>query len=172
MDSEIQAIAKVSEALSELDPAAQKRVLLWAADRFDLQILDAKGPARNEGNGAEPPGGGDDPEEFASVADLFVAAAPLSQGERLLVAGYWLQEAESATDFTSYEANKLLKDLGHQIGSVNKVFDGLKDQSPQLVVQTGKSGGGAKGRKRHKLTKAGKDRVLEMIARGQGRDVR
>jgi hypothetical protein len=141
----------------------------WAADRFGVAISSKAGARQPKGRDEEAQedeasGDGAGSEgEYATLADLYVAAEPSVERDKVLVASYWHQVLQNKPDFTSYEVNKDLKDLGHGVGSINKVFTVLMDQKPQLIVQVKKSGTAKQGRKRYKLTKAGIDQVHAMV---------
>src|SRR5262245_10341747 len=93
--AEIKAMEKVAEAVTELDAEARGRVLRWAAERFSVS-LSVTTPTRtpnpggvgaanlNGNNGAGTP-------QFSDIAELFAAAAPESEVDKALVAGYWFQ---------------------------------------------------------------------------------
>jgi hypothetical protein len=57
-----------------------------------------------------------------------------------------------------------LKNLGHGVKDITKVFSSLIATSPQQVIQTRKSGTSRQARKRYKVTKAGIARVQELLA--------
>lgn len=170
MDPEIEAMAKISDALYGLDEVIQHRVIRWAAERFGASLRPPVGK-RGKADSAANAEGEDDGEHvnettgsFDSIADLFVAAEPTTGPEKVLVASYWLQVLQSGADVTSFAVNKELKHLGHAVNSINKVFDVLMEQKPQLAVQLKKSGSSKQSRKRYKLTHAGVERVKGMLA--------
>src|SRR4051812_1997747 len=94
--AEITAMKSVAEALANLDPASIKRVLQWAGGRFGVS------PGKNGGStlGAEEPHEGPE-RKFGTFADLYDAAAPQSDADKALVAGYWFQFVEGQEDFAS-----------------------------------------------------------------------
>lgn len=170
MDEEITAMAKISEALSGLDEGAKVRVLRWASDRFEVVLH--SNPKKNKVPGVEEisEGDGDDNEEdssedqgYDSFADLFVAANPSESTDKLLVAAYWHQVLNGAAEFFSGTLNKDLKDLGHTVPNINKRFDTLMKQKPQLAVQVKRGGNTKQARKKYKLTHAGILKVKQMI---------
>ena len=172
MDQEIQAMASISTALSELEDEGKARVLRWAADRFSVSDLDigvrqekeppsSKGSNEKEGDdGAsnEPTG------QFDTFAELFAQANPSAEATKVLVAGYWHQVTCSDSDITSAKLNKDLKDLGHCVVNINRKFDTLMGAKPQLAIQLKKSGNAKQARKKYKITKAGIAKVEEMLA--------
>lgn len=155
-------MSKVSEALAELEPEARARVLSWAADRYEISGVtktQLRGQPANEGVEEANAGTSD----YESMADLYAAAGPSTNPERVLVAGYWLQTKQGASNFSSHEINSQLRDLGHKVDSINKVFEALKNQKPQLAIQVSSGGSNPKARKRHKLTRAGIELVESML---------
>ncbi len=159
---EIEAIQTVAKALADLDDAAVKRVLRWAADRFGASDV-VEEPA--EGGNDLGSGSSVEPSSFEDVADLFSAADPGSDAERALVVGYWLQYVNGVPEFDSQTANRELKHLGHGVSNITAALTNLKGRKPQLVIQTRKSGTTKQARKKYKLTNAGKHAVEEMIRR-------
>ncbi len=174
MDQEIQAMASISSALSELEDDARARVLRWAADRFGVSGLESgtiQGtPATaTSSSSAEESDNGDleEPtEEFDTFAELFAQANPSSEALKVLVAGYWHQVVCSDSEITSAKLNKDLKDLGHSIVNINQKFDTLMGFKPQLAIQLKKSGNAKQARKKYKVTKEGIKKVEEMLRSG------
>jgi hypothetical protein len=72
---------------------------------------------------------------------------------------------KNSSEVTSYEVNQELKHLGHAVTSINKVFDSLMEQRPQLAVQLKKGGSAKQARKKYKITHAGIKRVQQMLGR-------
>lgn len=167
MDKEISAMAKISEAMADLESDEMLRVLQWAASKYSVEMPSLSSPltAANGSPASEETASEDVADHsFEQVADIFVAADPKSESEKVLVVGYWLHVAQGMDTIKSSTINKHLKDLGHQVSGISKKFDTLKSQSPQLAVQLRKSGSSRQARKEYKLTKAGKDYVEKMIA--------
>jgi hypothetical protein len=171
MDTEIAAMQGIAAALDPLDEAARTRVVTWAAARFEVSLSPQKrdlkrgGPAGvdDEVEGDDGDGGGDDSSEWEDFADLFDAAGPTTEPKRLLVAAYWVQVVEGASQFGSFQLNKMLKDLGHGATHTAMSMDNLIQQKPALILQLKKSGKSQQGRKTYKLTKAGATAVLAMV---------
>ena len=166
MDQEIEAMSKISEALGELEHGAQIRVLNWAADRFNVTVGQKKKVDANDENVDEPVD--DDNEDSTNeshdtFAEFFADAAPSSSAEKVLVAGYWHQVVIGNNHISSAPLNKDLKDLGHVIANINHRFDSLMGMKPQLAIQLKKSGTSKQARKQYKITKAGIDKVTEML---------
>lgn len=163
---ELEAMKQVAEALSQLEKDAVRRVLLWVAEthRIDLGGVGALplSAPRSSANGA----GTTTPAEmraFTEIADLFAAAAPSTDGERMLVAGYWFQISQGSGDFDSLTLSTALKELGHRVTNPSQALDRLAARRPQLVIQTRKTGGHQQARKRLKLTSAGLATVRRML---------
>jgi hypothetical protein len=162
-DSELKAMEAVFGALDGLEPAERDRVLRWAADKFDIRGLSAKGVAWRGSSG----GGGDDAEvpEFTEVGDLVHAAQPTGGPQHALVVAYWMQEIEERDGWSGGDLNTMLKNLGHGLANVTKTLDSLKTRKPALVMQVGKSGRSRQARKTYKLTTAGVREVRSMLAK-------
>jgi hypothetical protein len=166
MDPEIDAMSKVAEALGQLDDAAQTRVLKWAADRFNVAIGHKKAANTNDEDNIDTEDDETDEssdQEYETFAELFADAAPSTHAEKVLVAGYWHQVILGQSHITSAPLNKDLKDLGHVVANISEKFDSLKGMKPQLAIQLKKSGNSKQARKQYKITKAGIDKVKEML---------
>lgn len=164
MDPEILAMSKVAEALEELDEPARSRILKWASDRFQITTSLPIPPEE----AASSPAGRDSEESRASngydtFAELFADASPSSHAERVLVAGYWHQVVQGQNDLSSSVLNKDLKDLGYAVANISEKFDSLMSTKPQLAIQLKKSGNSKQARKKYKITKAGIDKVNQML---------
>lgn len=165
---EIDAMKAVATALASLDADAQKRVLVWAGQRFlggspTLGRMVEESPLDEEDTEESP----DEPtskEQFSHFADLYDAFNPSSSAERALIGGYWVQVVEGSSDFGSTKVNNLLKDVGHGVPSISKVYIRLREQQPALVRQLTKSGKTKQARKTYKLTTAGIRTVEDRIS--------
>lgn len=164
MDSEISAMAKIAESLEALDEAAKFRVLKWAFDRFTSSgsIPNTKNDNGNFIDDKNPPNTNED-KEFESIAELFAKINPSSSSDKLLVASYWHQEILGNKELNSADINKDLKNLGHGVSHISERFETLINQKPQLALQIKKSGSNRQGRKKYKLTKAGIDKIKELL---------
>lgn len=160
-DHEIQAMSKIAEALSELDDAGKKRVLRWASDRYatSSRITEVNDEVIEGRAGV---GGGI--EEFASLSDLFDAANPSTEAEKVLVSSYWEHEKEGAPEVDALTVNKALKQLGHGVGNMPRAFGKLQSEKPALALQIRKAGRTKQARKKYKVTEAGARRVRAMLS--------
>jgi hypothetical protein len=165
-DPEVEAMGIVAGALDGLEDEVQARVLRWAGDRYGVSI-----GGKRQGSGGDSRkdvdlGEGGDPSEYAELSDLFSAAAPATDEDRALVVAYWFQEGqeEKQANVTGQQVNKELKNLGHGVRDITKVFNTLIATSPQQVIQTRKSGSSRQARKNYKVTKVGIRRVEELLA--------
>jgi hypothetical protein len=163
-DPEVEAMGKVAGALDAVDPEVAGRVIRWAAERYEVTVALAKGKKQQEQLGDD--SNDETPDEFGELSDLFSAAAPSNDEDRALVVGYWLQELqeEKLPNFGSQPVNTELKNLGHGVENITRVFDNLIATTPQQVIQTKKSGTSRQGRKSYKLTRVGINRVKALIA--------
>lgn len=167
MDPEIAAMTKMAEALEELDAPARTRVLRWVADKYEVTLAHkAKKQEEPDGSDADTPSD-DDPghQEYDTFAEFFSDAGPSTTAEKVLVAGYWHQEMQGQTEVTSAVLNKDLKNLGHGITGMNDRFATLMSSKPQLAIQLKKSGAAKQARKKYKITRAGIDKVQEMLGK-------
>jgi hypothetical protein len=162
-DPEIRAMYQIKEALSSLDKEAVERVLRWAADRFKVPLA----PSFNEQEKAAEGKKAQSSKQFQSFDELYEMANPSTNADKVLVAGYWFQEIQGQKNLTSYEVNKQLKDLGHRIPRINKTFDSLINNRPQLVIQVEKGGSTKQARRKYKLTKEGIRKVEQMLEAGK-----
>lgn len=163
MDQEIQAMSKISEVLGVLDDDAKTRVLRWAADRYGVSLaVHKKKSADNKDDADSVTEDESDSPEHESLAELFADASPTTEAEKVLVAGYWHQK-QGAEKLVSAAINKDLKDLGHGIGTINHAFGALMKEKPQLAIQLKKSGTSKQARKEYKITKAGLQKVEQML---------
>jgi hypothetical protein len=156
-DPELTAITEITNALAELSEEQRRNVLLYINARYGTVRAPRTAMSSEESNGGEV-------REFATVGDLFDAADPETESDRVLVVGYWAQEVEGAVDFESYPLNKQLKQLGHPVSNITRALDSLAQQSPRLILQTSKSGNAKQARKRYKLTREGVKRIRAMLA--------
>ncbi len=166
---ELEAMASVAKALSELDAEATGRVLRWAAERFGNVTLPQPGAeptgGTNDAGAADPPGTPD--LRFGTFAEMHGAAAPDTDAEHVLIAAYWAQYVEGAAEFGAQGINAALRDLGCRVSNITNAFTALISQRPQLAVQLRKSGSSKQARKTYKLTTAGKAAVEAMLGRGR-----
>ena len=160
LSAELKAMANIEAALKDLSDDERARVMQWAASRF-----------RGSGKPA-PKGGSDDGQiqttdldKYGTLAELYYAAAPGAEADRALVAAYWYQFKEDASDVEAQKINSELKHLGHGVGNITRAFEALKSQKPALIMQTRKEGSTKQARKKYKVTAEGKKAVEHMIAR-------
>ena len=112
----------------------------------------------------------DDPAQFSDLGDLFDAANPKTQPERVLVVAYWKQVVEGGESFESQPVNTELKHLGHGVANITNCLGSLTSKTPKLVLQVAKSGKSQQARKRYKVTREGIRRVEAMVSGQQGEE--
>jgi hypothetical protein len=175
-DPEIDAMSSVASALSDLDEEAKGRVLRWAADRFGITLgQDGREGARTsdlagDETDEEADEGAKDGVElkaYEDFAELYDAAGPNNDDERVLAAAFWRQKIQGQASFQSLDLNRDLKNLGHAVGGINKVLGRSIQQKPALVLQLRKSGNSQQARKTYKLTGEGVKTVERMIRNGR-----
>ncbi len=160
LSAELKAMADIEAALKNLSDEERARVMQWAASRF-------RGPGKSASKVVA-----DDNEvqstelgKYGTLAEFYDAAAPETDADRALVAAYWYQFKEDASEVEAQKINRELKHLGHGVGNITRAFEALKSQKPALIMQTRKEGSTKQARKRYKVTTEGKRAVERMIAR-------
>ena len=163
--TEAKALGKVVEALVGLDSEATRRVLEWAWKRYVGTT--APEPRRRSKSG-EPPGDVDTPDggENADLGELYDAAKPTTDAEKVLVVAYWHQVVQKKETLDSQTLNSDLKDLGHGVGNVTAACSALMNTQPALMRQVKKKGTTQQSRKLYRVTSAGVQRVQEMVGHG------
>ena len=158
----------VYDALMSLKEEARGRVLTSVATMLGISTIGAKLPKSSKTE-IMPVGedgldeNNEDSFEYDSFADLYATVDPAANDEKALVASYWLQVCQGAKDFSGYSINKELTNLGHRLPNVTNALSSLINTKPQLALQLKKTGKSRQARKTYKLSKAGIDKVEEMI---------
>lgn len=164
-DKEISAMSTIAKALDSIadQPDARERILRWACARYSVALSDAprKEKVADDKHGAKTDEGGRTT-SFDTFADLYHTADPTTDTDRALVAGYWFGQGETRAEFTGFDANKGLKNLGHPLGHIADSLQSLIDRRPAFVMQTAKAGTSKQARKKYKLTEAGVAAVIAM----------
>lgn len=162
---EFEAIQTVYGALEPLGDEAQTRVLTYIASLLGIDARIATGGASEEdaADVADSDEAAEQARVFDTFAELHDAANPQSNGEKALVAGYWLQVCQGTESFTAASAQKELTDLGHKIPNITSAIDRVKNQKPMLLLQLKKSGSSRQARKLYKVSQQGITRVQEMV---------
>ena len=159
----------IYEALEPLEDETRNRVLMSVATIFGINANVARSSASfqvDEILESERDLGGDykSPPEYSAFAELYSRADPVSNPDKALVAGYWLQVCQGADNFSGFSINGELTNLGHKLSNVTNALSSLINMKPQLVLQIKKTGKSKQARKTYKLSKAGIDRIKEMIS--------
>jgi hypothetical protein len=164
-EAEIEAMAKVAEALADLQEDERGRVLRWASERYGITVSTRATPS----NKVEDEDGGLDEADvdhgahgsrqngkFEHFAEFYDAIGPKTDPERVLVASYWATVHQGKTTFGSQELNTQLKDLGHGVSAINKAMTANINKKPALILQVTRGGSVQQARKKYKVTEAGK----------------
>lgn len=166
-EDEFKAMASVASAIDGLgDVAARRRVMAWAADRYGITLEGAPGRRTAGDRAAVGAAGLDQPHEYADFAEMYHAAGPRTDRQRLLVAGYWLQVRQNEQNLHADNVNEILTPLGQRIDRVRDVLPGLLAGRPALMIRAGK-GKGVRGRVLFRLTTAGIGAVDAALAAGE-----
>lgn len=167
-DKELSAMQAISDSLTELeDEDAIRRVLQWAAAKHGVELIGDRFSARGRSHSSDVDSSHTG-SKYNDIADLYDAANPATEPEKVAVAAFWFQEIEGNGDFDSQSLNTELKNLGHGIGNITRALDNLIGRKPRLVIQTRKSGTSQQARKRYKLTTEGIKFVKAMIVGAAG----
>lgn len=157
--TEFEVFKAIHKALEPLDDEARSRVV---KSINTLLAIDAHVQAEPEEAAADKAAEG--APTYSTFAELYAAANPTTNGNRALVAGYWIQVCQGSENFTAQAANKELNQLGEGIGNITMALDALKKQKPALVLQLSKSGKTKQARKTYKINVPGVRWVREAIS--------
>jgi len=166
MDAEIQAMGQIAEALEPLDVDTRRRVLKWAAERYQPKVH-VGSAAIVEGIGTVTAQATQTPlaNSFLSVHQLFDAAAPETGLDKVLTVAYWFQVLQGQEDWDSQKVNTELKQMGHASSNITRDLNMLMTRTPRMVMQTRKQGTAQQARKLYRLTREGTKSVEAMIQR-------
>ena len=125
---EFDAIQSVYSALEPLDPDGRQRVVNYIVSLLNLDFIAAEpeeiaaeaAPSRQMADGLK----------FESLAELYEPASPVSNADKALVVGAWLQKYIGRDSFSAQAINTELKHLGHGITNITNALDQLKDMKP------------------------------------------
>ena len=156
--TEAKALGRVVDAVDGLDVRAVQRVLEWAWKRF----VGAEGPQPARSRTA-PHGESSAP---IDLADLYVAARPATDADKVLVVAYWHQVSTGKENLDAQTIHRDLKNLGHGVSNVTRACSALIGEKPQLMIQVKKAGSTRQARKQYRLTAAGLQRVRDKLASG------
>lgn len=185
---ELDAMRAIHEALDGLDDDQRGRALRWAADLFKINLADAPtvvaqnvasadegprvypdavdGEGVNEIEGARDNNGtsGFGTPQFVHFAELYDACGPKSDTERALVGAYWMQVVQNGSQFTGFDVNKELRNLGHELSNVSRSLSSCMNKKPALILQLRKNGKAKQARKTYKLSHEGVKAVQAMMS--------
>lgn len=187
-DPEIEAIAKCHDLFKVLEDDSKVRVLQWLISKFELNphsttswrtksdeatSIESFKPLPESDNTISSNGNGQEKstsdvmviEDFNDIAEMYAAASPNKDWEKLLVVATYLQVKNDLQEITGFEVNKELKHLGHGISSISHVFDICIGRKPQLILQKRKEGKTRQAKKKYKVTGEGIKLVNSMIAK-------
>lgn len=160
MDSELSAMHQVNETLKNFEKEAKTRILKWIADRNSLEEIQKiltpqlNLPEQTQNNINR---------NFESFSELFNAANPQTNEDKILVAAYWLQEIQKKP-ITTRPLNNELKLIGHWIkANIDINYDNLLKLKPSPLILLKKEGKTRQAIKIYKLTDVGKSKVLSLI---------
>ena len=168
--NEIDVLQTVRDALMPLDNEARVRVVTYIVSLFGIDGQVTAAPPKSARADFDADSEEAETEEattqvvtFPTFAELYAAANPGTNGEKALVAGFWLQECQQAENFTGAAANRELTELGHRVSNITHAINSMKSQNPMLILQLKKSGSSRQARKVYKVSHEGIRRIKEMI---------
>ncbi|MEO7047554.1 MAG: hypothetical protein ABI091_19805 [Ferruginibacter sp.] len=92
---------------------------------------------------------------YETIANCFSDANPNNDWEKALFVATYLQLKNSLSDFTSFDINKELKNLGHPSGNITNAFSASIEKRPQLILQLRKDGSPKQAQKKYKVSAEG-----------------
>lgn len=151
-DLEIKAMSIISEALSDLDENARKRVIQWLVSREGF--VQPKSTSLTLPQSVTPTGTVEGVDEN-SLSDYFYSVDPQNDMERALAVAAFLHTTKGKTDLGSQEINNELKHLGYASSNITLALTRAMEVKPQLMHQTRKEGTSQQARKKYKITSEG-----------------
>ena len=154
-DKEFKAMADIFKVLKDMDEGARSRAVAWVASALEIDAGKQRNvvtPASQQTSDNMDMPTRSHPEDFA---ELYGAFNPNGEEDKALVAAYWIQVIEGDNDWKSFRLNKLLKDLGHEVGHITNALSIAIKRKPSYVLQTKKGGKSKKSTKTYKLTQSG-----------------
>jgi hypothetical protein len=161
---ELDAMKAVMEGIADLSEESAKRVLVWVCERYGFEPGAPRRGSLGRGGASGNGHAGDEPLDYQDLSQLYEAANPKTENEKVLVASFYLHKVKGIQSLESAAVNKELRELGHPISNITKTYGSLIKQKPALAIQT-KSGSGKRGRKKYRLTVAGINAVEKMLGR-------
>lgn len=162
-DPEVQAISEITKALDSLNELQRSNVLAYVKTRYRESVPTSVTRQEAVPQILESTSGGN----YSSLGELFDAASPDTEADRVLVVAYWAQVIEGVTEFEAFPINRHLKDLGHSVSNITRALDSLIQNQPRLVIQVSKTGSSKQARKKYKLTREGVKRCQQMLSGGK-----
>jgi len=176
-DRELQAMSHVNAALKDLSEEERYRVMQWAANKYLQNTVPLKfaGPAAptvatpaavlttsiNEDTTKDY----DEVPAYDTFAEMLEATGAEAQADLLIVAGYWLQIVKGAAQWTTREANNLLKPTGLGIDRMDHLTPKVIAEKPKRLIQVAKNKTTTgQGHRQLKLTDIGTKWVKDRIS--------
>lgn len=190
-DPEIEAIAKTYDLFKVLEDDSKIRVIQWLVSKFSLnhqpnfknhsdesrpkEDIEVKVISSNSENDvvnsetfvAVPETVVEENlvESYETVAEFFATASPNTEWEKALVVASYLQVKNSLSNFSGFEVNKELKNLGHASSNITDALTGCMNRKPQYILQLRKEGKSAQAKKKYKVSTEGLKYVKTMLSK-------
>ena len=173
-DKEILAISQVNAALKDLSEEERYRVIQWVANKYvqsttplklagptvpgsSATVIEATAAVQDE-QAKEVPLTHD------TFAELLEAVGADAGTDLLIVAGYWLQVINGAAQWTTREANNVLKPTGFGIDRMDNLLPKVLSERPKRQLQRAKNKTAAgQGHRQLKLTDIGTNWVKDRL---------
>ena len=169
-DPEIDALSQVYDSLIGLNHAQIRRIIAWCSSRFGLleekPTVEATEPEMEAP--VEPAEASEKPVEiepeqieptgfmkFNTVKDLFFASDVRNVTSKILLVAAFLHEKDNSKEFSSYEINTRLKQVGDGVQNITNSINKLLDKEPPLLMQTEKMGDTKQAKRKFRITEEG-----------------
>lgn len=173
-DKEILAISQVNAALKDLSEEERYRVIQWVANKYvqNTAPLKLAGPTVPGSSAPVIEAATDDQDEqtekepltHGTFAELLAAVGAAADADLLVVAGYWLQVVNGADQWTTREANNVLKPTGYGINYMSNLFPKVLNEKPKRLLQVAKNKSvTGQGHRQLKLTDIGINWVNDQL---------
>lgn len=171
MDSELEALNKINEAIRELPEDAKVRVIAWLINKYSIhsghspvltpKVLTNVDTHNEQENIIEPDVMSIT--SYATAADLLAKCNPNKENEKILIVSAFLQAKNPTKDLTGYEVNHTLKNIGHKVNDFSHNIDSLMKRKPQLMIQTKKSGNTRQAKRNYRVTDEGMKEIERLV---------
>ena len=153
-DREVELMRLIVDGLRALDDGARHRVYRWFIDRFASVVVseDTKDSPQHWQGIASVSSESTVAHTAVGLEALYAAARRTVQWERVLIAGYWLQEVEHEADFDAMQVNQEMRRCGYGVSNITRELAKLM-AGRFVAIQS--ENGSSTGRRRFRVTHEG-----------------